>query len=381
VNKRLVAFLEAVVIAAILLVLVQTFLEDFSTLAGWRVGVRERILLAGFFFDLFFTVEFLVRLYYAIMDRRVGPYLGRGRGWIDFLAAVPLLMFHSGPYAAAFLFGGAAVGGIAGTLNLLKVIKAIRIARILRLLRIIKLFRRIKNVSSPMAQRHVAGVTTISVTIVVFALLFFSVASERLITPAAGDVREAAAERRGRMADHLVSLQGQPVLFVQALDSLEKTEPGLLVARYRGETLFSRFGKATYAERFAPGDYEYLRHGELELFFDQRPYVNQAALQSLLFFGIIVLLVVTYLLLYGPQFALTVTDPIHVMRRGLEEPGYNLEVRIPDRHREDDVFRLAELYNERYLPLKDRTIGGAPPPALELADLGDVRELLGGEDS
>ena len=164
-NKRFVAFLEGVVIAAILLVLAQTFLEDFSTLAGWSVRIRDRILLAGFFFDLFFTVEFLVRLYFAIMDRRVGPYLGRGRGWVDFLASVPLLMFHSGPYAAAFLFGGAAVGGIAGVLNLLKVIKAIRIARILRLLRIIKLFRRIKNVSSPMAQRHLAGVTTIGVTV------------------------------------------------------------------------------------------------------------------------------------------------------------------------------------------------------------------------
>jgi hypothetical protein len=42
------------------------------------------------------------------------------------------------------------------------------------------------------------------------------------------------------------------------------------------------------------------------------------------------------------------------MRRGLEEPGYNREVEVPERYREDEVFRLARSYNEHYLPLKAR---------------------------
>jgi len=370
-NKRFVGFLEGLVNAAILLVLVQTFLEDFAVLAGWPRTLRERVLLAGFFFDLFFTVEFLVRLYYAILDRRVGAYLGRGRGWIDFLASVPLLMFHSGPYAAALLAGGAAFAGLAGILNLLKVIKAIRIARILRFLRIIKLFRRIKNVSSPMAQRHVAAVTAISVTVVVFALLFFTLLSDRLL-----DAQPDAHAHQSRIADHLASLQRDPVSFVQTLDTLEKTEESLLLVRFRGQTLFTRYSNQAYAENFAPGDYAFLQRGDLQLFFDQRPYTTQLSLQSLLFFAIVVLLVLAYLLVYSPHFALTVSDPIHVMRRGLREPGYNLEVRIPARYREDDVFELGKLYNERYLPLKDRSRGEGP--TVQLA--GDLRDLLEPED-
>lgn len=32
----------------------------------------------------------------------------------------------------------------------------------------------------------------------------------------------------------------------------------------------------------------------------------------------------------GGRFAITVTDPIHVMRKGMSDPDYNLEVEIPE---------------------------------------------------
>ena len=90
-------FLENLVILAIVLVLVQTFLEDLATLLSWSVSVREALLIAGFFFDLFFTVEFIVRGYDAWRYRRFGYYFWYDRGWIDFLASVPLLLLNSGP--------------------------------------------------------------------------------------------------------------------------------------------------------------------------------------------------------------------------------------------------------------------------------------------
>jgi hypothetical protein len=150
-------FLEVVVMAAILLVLVQTVLEDAAVLAGWPWNIRRALVFTGFGFDLFFTVEFLVRFYLAVSRGKVRGYLFRERGWIDFFASVPLLMFNSGPMAASLLFSGSLAMGAGGILNLLKVIKAIRIARVLRLLRFVKIFREIKYVDSPMAQRHVAS--------------------------------------------------------------------------------------------------------------------------------------------------------------------------------------------------------------------------------
>ena len=375
-GRSAVAILESVVIAAILLVLVQTFLEDFAVLAGWDVNVRNKLLLAGFFFDLFFTIEFLVRFYYALMERRVGRYLTLERGWIDFLASIPLLMFNSGPFALTILTGSGMALGLGGILNLLKVIKAIRIARILRFLRIIKIFRKIKNVSSPMAQRHVASITAISVTVIVACLLFFTFFSS---TIQIRGLDTAFSEQQEATADYLYEKTDDPADFVLALQTLKSTRTKLLIVKYKGQTLFSRFSNDYYAQYFAPGDYSYLSRDGLELFFDQRSYVSQLSRESILFFVIVLLVVLAYLLIYSPHFALTVTDPIHVMRRGLEEADYNLEVKIPERYQGDDVFELAKGYNEKYLPLKDRTQGDSGESVIQL-DLNEVSRILPEEE-
>lgn len=371
-GRSAVAILESVVIAAILLVLVQTFLEDFAVLAGWDVNVRNKLLLAGFFFDLFFTIEFLVRFYYALMERRVGRYLTLERGWIDFLASIPLLMFNSGPFALTLLIGSGTALGLGGILNLLKVIKAIRIARILRFLRIIKIFRKIKNVSSPMAQRHVASITAISVTVIVACLLFFTFFSSTLQVRG---LDTAFSEQQEATADYLFENTDDPADFVLALQTLKSTRTKLLIVKYKGQTLFSRFSNDYYAQYFAPGDYSYLSRDGLELFFDQRSYVSQLSRESILFFVIVLLVVLAYLLIYSPHFALTVTDPIHVMRRGLEEADYNLEVKIPERYQGDDVFELAKGYNEKYLPLKDRTQSESGESVIQL-DLNEVSRIV-----
>jgi hypothetical protein len=370
------SFLESLVIAAILLVLVQTFLEDFAVLSGWNVEIRNKILLAGFFFDLFFTIEFLTRLYNAIMEGRVSRYLSVERGWIDLLASVPLLMFNSGPFALTLLTGQGIAVGLGGILNLLKVIKAIRIARILRFLRIVKIFRRIKNDSSPMAQRHVASITAISVTVLVLSLLFFTVFSSSLQLDG---LDTAFAEQQEAVADHLDENKDDPADFVFALETLRETYPSLLIVKYRDQTLYSRYSDSYYQEFFAPGDYTYLQKGDLELFFDQRPYVSQLSRESILFFVIVVLVVLAYLLIYSPHFALTVSDPIHVMRRGLEETNYNLEVKIPQKYETDDVFQMAALYNEKYLPLKDRTQSKEGQSLIEL-DMADVSHMFPEEE-
>jgi hypothetical protein len=371
-KRPVTSFLESLVIAAILLVLVQTFLEDFAVISGWNVEIRNKILLAGFFFDLFFTIEFLTRLYNAIMDGRVGRYLSVERGWIDLLASIPLLMFNSGPFALTMLTGQGIAVGLGGILNLLKVIKAIRIARILRFLRIVKIFRRIKNVSSPMAQRHIASITAISVTVLVLSLLFFTVFSSSLQLDG---LDTAFSEQQQAVAEHLDKNKDDPVDFVFALEILRETNSNLLIVKYRGQTLYSRYSNSYYQEFFAPGDYAYLPKDDLELFFDQRPYVSQLSRESILFFVIVVLVVLAYLLIYSPHFALTVSDPIHVMRRGLEETNYNLEVKIPQKYQSDDVFQMAELYNEKYLPLKDRTLSKEGQSLIEL-DTADVSHIF-----
>lgn len=372
-QNPVVKALEAVVTAVIVLVIAQTFLEDYAVLVGWAQDIRKILLITGFGFDLFFTIEFISRLYFSLAEGRTGRYLFRERGWIDFLASVPLLMFSSGPPVLAIVLGAGAAVTAGGMLNMLKLVKAIRIARILRLLRILKIFRNIKYAESPMAQRHIARVITIATTVFVFSLLAFSLLGQWVPSLRSG-------EEYGAPNWEIVDRIQESGASESSLRAVHDVARSVLIVKRGGRTVYSRHDAAFYRSNFAAGDFEVLRRDDLEVTVDLRGV--EAAIekaqsrQNLLFFSIVVISVLAYLLLYSGHFALTVSDPIHVMRRGLSEPSYNLEVKIPDAFADDDIFQLARLYNEEYLPLKDRGRQESESAGsdLRMEDLGDILE-------
>ncbi len=364
-------FLEVVVMAAILLVLVQTVLEDAAVLAGWPWNIRRALVFTGFGFDLFFTVEFLVRFYLAVSRGKVRGYLFRERGWIDFFASVPLLMFNSGPMAASLLFSGSLAMGAGGILNLLKVIKAIRIARVLRLLRFVKIFREIKYVDSPMAQRHVASVTTMGVSAVIFTIIGFSTLGAVFPFPDSGTLEE-------RNEDLLIAgIEGSLAAGGAWLSPFLETRSEILILEVEGKTVFSRFPDEYYQKWFGPNDYRYVEGEGCTVFLDGRMSNAMQSRDNLMYCAVIIVMVVVYLFIYSPHFAMTVSDPIYVMRKGMEENGYNLEVKEDPRFPEDDIFALARAYNETFLPLKNRQDGGAGKGALSL-DQDAMRDLFTG---
>ncbi len=341
-NKKITDILENVVIAAILLVLIQTFLEDLAVLLGFTWAVRSSIILAGFFFDLFFTVEFITRLVSASKKGMVREYIFLEKGWIDFMASIPLLVFNSGPIAAAILFGGGAVGSTAGILNILKVIKAVRIARVLRLLRVLKIFKQIKNAESEMAQRHVSKIAAMGVSVFVFILFITSIISQITGLPSAENYNKEV------MTD---------VIYAYSEGNSDSAEyfRTLLIVKENNQTLFSRYGNDFYSANFGFNDYTFAEYGNYQFFFDNRQLEKIQSRDNLVYFILIVGLVVAYTLFYSPHFAITISDPVHVMRRGLSEKSYNFEVKIPADFKDDDIFRLASEYNKVFLPMKDRS--------------------------
>ena len=70
-KPKVIRFFELLIFVAILLVLVQTLLEELAIFASWEVIIRRILIVTGFAFDLFFTIEFLVRLYWAITRKKV----------------------------------------------------------------------------------------------------------------------------------------------------------------------------------------------------------------------------------------------------------------------------------------------------------------------
>jgi len=342
-NKKTKGLLENIVLAVIFLVLVQTLIEDLAVIREWSWNARQILIITGFFFDLFFTIEFLVRLYAAMAEGKVREYFVLRRGWIDLLASVPLLLLNSGPSAFAVILGGGAIGGAAGILNVLKVVKAVRIARILRLLRVLKVFKQIKNADSEMAQRHVSKIATMGVSVFVFVLLISSIFSQILDMPSAEKKNEKV------MVDIIMAYADGQGKGVEMLSDL-------LIVKQKGETVFTRFDNDYYKRNFGFEDYIYAEYQNFEFFFDNREIEKIQSKDNIMYFIIILVLVLAYTLVYSPHFAMTVSDPIHVMRRGLEEKSYNFEVKIDSDFKKDDIFLLAQDYNNIYLPMKDRNL-------------------------
>ncbi len=371
--RKIGEILETVVVVAILLVLVHTFLEDYSSLAGWDVNARKWIIWAGLGFDLFFTIEFLTRMYLALSNREGIVYFFQQRGWIDFLASVPLLLFNSLPNTLALLAGTGLLTGLGSFLNVLKVIKAVRIARILRLMRIVKLFRRIRYVRSPMAQKHIAVITTICVSI----LVFWSVGAAALQAVGVFPGLEAsyAGGQTARARAITDGDAGTPALFGRAA-AMAAIDPTVLLVRHQGgSAVWSRYDGAYYRAHFLAGDYAYYTSNGMEVYLDERPVVGAAAREGIVFFFAVVLVVLGILFLYAPRFALGISDPIHIMQRGMSESAYNLEVKIPPQRADEDVFALAALYNSVFLPLKDRESAGKPSEDSALT-IDEIKDLV-----
>ncbi len=355
--------------AVILLAVAQAVLEDVSALAGWPAGARQVVRLAGFFLDLFFTIEFLARLGLALGERRAGRYLMRERGWLDFLTGVPLLVLVSGPAAAGFLLGPTPLHSLA--LDTLPaslpgctwVLTAVRVARVLRLLRPARLAAGLWPTASGMAARHASLLALLGSAVLALGLAALAVSG-----PRRPGLESELARRQLLAAEHLRQASGRPAGLEEDLGILVRSDDCLLVVREGGATLYSRHPDAVYEREFAPLDYRYVQAGDLELFFDTRAAAREAAAQSLLFQALVLLLLLVLYLLYAPHFARTVSDPLEVMRRGLAEESFNLEVRVPETHGGEEVFRLAREYNERLLPLKDRSRQGASESLLSPQD-------------
>lgn len=358
--------IENFILFVILLVLVQTFVEDLAVLLGWSWSVRKTLVISGFGFDLFFSIEFLARYFSALKKGRAKHYLMKERGWIDLIASLPLLLFSSGPGVVALLEGAAYIKA-ASILNILKVVKTVRIARILRLLRLLKIFKKIKFVNAVMAQRHVTRIIT---TVISSFVLTLTAVSFLLAFVDIDDAETDFVEKHEIMARTAESLLDQGMGAV--ISEFEGYESVLIIRTHEG-TIYTRHDNSFYDRWFGPSDYGYLESGEVEFFYSLKPlYAAESRSNILIFISIIVMLIVL-MLTYSPHFALTITDPINIMFRGMSDSSYNLEVIVLDEFKEDGVYKLARQYNEEYLPLKARSNDqGQGGSALKMDDFEDL---------
>lgn len=372
--KRKSNIFENIVMLLILLVIVQTLLEDLFILAGSSWSARKVLVFTGFFFDLFFTIEFLIRMYDAIFYGNVKKYIIEKRGWIDFAASIPLLLLNSGPSAYALIVGTSFAFGGAGIVNLLKVVKIIRIARILRLLRVLKIFKQIKYADSKMAQHHVTKITSISISSLVFILLLFSMFASIIKLPQIE--AENSAQNRSEAENIVYKAEGDIKDIIHNYTLINDT---VLRVTYRDEVIFSRYDSSVLNQMFSPDELDYIgniKNGDFTFLYNAKSVSLVQARDNIQYFILVLCLVLIFMFYYSPHFAINVSDPIMVMQKGFKEKNYSLEVRIQEKYKDQEVFTLAESYNENYLPMKAReTHNDSAPEELDLK-LDDVKNLL-----
>ena len=354
--------LEGAVTALIALVLIQTVVEDIFIILDFPYIYRRILIFTGFAFDLLFTLEFLIRTWNALFRRALGGYLFHQNGWVDLAASVPLLIFTSGPQLIALL-SGAAFAGPAAMVGLLKIVKVVRMARVLRLLRILKIFRRIRFTESVMVQRHTVRIVTTAAATLIFAAA--GAGALFAFIPSFGLEEAWSLNRQAALR----SIPADSDSDSESTRKWGRSHSSVLLLKNEGRTLYARENNSYLVSRFGPGDYTVSSSAPYTVWFDLRPAAVSHSRLNLTIFLSTLAVVILIMVTYSPHFAITVSDPVNVMARGMKEKSYNFEVSVPSRYASDGVFLLAAAYNDEYLPLKERTADSLDISIEDISDL------------
>jgi hypothetical protein len=299
---------------------------------------------------LLFTIEFITRSINAGKNNRLFVYWFYRRGWVDFIAAVPLLILNSGPLVILTFLTGTAEGIAAvGVLNILKVVKAIRVTRILRLIRVMKIFGKIRNAESKMAQHHTAAVSTTAVAVILAVLIIFAFALgdpiENSLNERKGYYRDLSARVFGMVGKDEESKK-------EIVENVFNGDSRILKLYQRDRLLFSRVNEEDWSLKYSSEDYFEIQNSGFTIFVTAVDINKNRAQNSIMIFSVIIVLVFGLMLIYTKHFVQTISDVLFILLRGFKEKGYSLQVKIPKEYTDHEIFQLSAFYNDKFLPAK-----------------------------
>ncbi len=347
-------FWENFILVAIILVIIQTFLDEFSVYRHWSVSTRNILLCTALFFDFLFSVEFTVRSILSHKKGSASQYWMYERGWVDFLSSFPLLLLNSGPAVLLLFLGDMDQSVVAiSVFNILKVVKAIRVTRILRLIRIIKIFGKIQNAESPMAQHHTSAIATIAVFTMICTLVLFSI-----ITTSPADQR--TIELKDHYNGSVKTIKDLKMRSRMSHSTLIKktysNDKNVIKVLLHDKKILSNIKEEQFKEYYTADDYMVVKAFDISIFISLVDINKHVAYWNMMHFFIIIFTVLSFMIVYTRHFAQNISDLIHVMNKGFRKKNYNLQVKMREEYKDDEVFQLARFYNDAYLPAKLRKI-------------------------
>lgn len=341
---------ELFVFISVILSILFVIAGEYAVYTGWSVRTRNAFLWTGLFFDLVFSVEFLLRSMPAAKDGKFILYIKHETGWIDFLTSIPLLVLYSAPLLYITLNTEGARGTVFFT-EMINVTLVAHLPLVMRCLRVMKLFRVIRIYNSEMTRHHAytAGLTAVFTAGAVI-ILWAGIAgfSDR-------DDQKSRATDYFKMLVELESIATLNNLdFREACENFLISDHRIINIEYTGGKFYERLSNAEFRKYYNSGDYIKVPGRLSTLTVSIKDIKSKNAVNNIKYILIILLLAASFMFFYSRHFTFTVSDIAGALNAGFRKRDYNLMIKIRDEYKDEELYRLAGFYNEAYLPAKLR---------------------------
>ena len=336
--------LEGFLFFCILLVLIHTFGEEYAVFRDYSVTIRRYLLISSFAFDLLFSIEFIARMIVSGRRKGLGRYLTVESGIIDFVSSLPLLLLNSGPLLfMTFFTSDMSVFILIGGVSFLKIIKIMRLVRVLRFIRTLKFFGKVRN-KYAMTPKYIAAVLTITITASVVSLVSFNYLEQgRIIISESAQVERLLSNPEHRESDEKISY-------------FASTTDAVIFVKRNGNTVYRSMSDYLFNKHFMQDDYYTSKFDDYEVYFSTKDVQKVHAFINLLVFSLIILTIIGTVTLFRRYFNRHISSVVNVMTKGFTKEGYSTLVRIKRDKTEFEIYRLADQYNRKWLPIKRRII-------------------------
>jgi hypothetical protein len=273
-------------------------------------------------------------------------------GWVDLISSLPVLILYSVPFFCILLKSNAQSCTISPlAFEILSVVTTIRLPLVLRSIRVVKLYGITGLHNSEMTRHHTSAAGTMAVITAAVVIMLWS-GIKGFSDPVGINTRSTEYSRL------LVELESAATLnnhdFRELCENIIISDHRLIKINYNDGKRYEKLSESEFSKYYNSGDYIKVSGKLCSLTVSVKDLKRENARLNMLIFFVLLGPAVAFMLLYSRHFSLTVSDVAGALNSGFRKRDYNLMIKIRNEYKEEDLFRLAQFYNDVYLPAKLR---------------------------